>query len=297
MSDYNLPEVRGKYRFDFPLANSTWFQVGGPADIFFKPEDEKDLAYFIKNKPDNLPYIVLGVCSNLIIRDGGYRGCVIKLGRNFSNITADKNFITAGASALDVNVAKVAAEKNLSGLEFLVGVPGTIGGAVAMNAGAYNREIKDCLISAKAIDGKGYIMEFKNSDFSFEYRKNNLPKDLIFTEATFECTQDDRKDDILNRMNKISSSREKAQPIRSKTGGSTFKNPDGYKAWELIDKAGCRGLKIGGAQVSEKHCNFLINTGTATAQDLENLGNEVKARVKANSGIELQWEIKKIGEK
>jgi len=295
-----LPKVRGKYRFGFPLAKSTWFQVGGNADILFKPEDPEDLSHFLKNKPKNLPCLVLGVCSNLIIRDGGFKGCVIKLGRNFANIKvennkAENNKIIAGSSALDFNVAKFSAENNISGLEFLVGVPGTIGGALAMNAGAYNREVKDCLVSAKAIDGKGNILEISNEEFGFQYRKNNLPKDLIFIEATFEGEIQD-KDSITKRMNDISTSREESQPVREKTGGSTFRNPEGYKAWKLIDEAGCRGLKIGGAQVSEKHCNFLINTGSATAKDLENLGDEVKRKVKEKSGIELVWEIKRIGE-
>lgn len=292
---YDLPEVRGKYRFDFPLSKATWFQVGGNADIMFKPEDEEDLAHFIANKPKDLPVITLGVCSNVIIRDGGFRGCVIKLGRNFSHIEKDGNNIIAGASALDVNVAKFAGDNSLSGLEFLVGIPGTIGGAIAMNAGAYGREVKDCLISAKAIDENGAICEFSNEDFKFEYRKHNLSKSLIFTSAVFNCDVGD-KAEILSAMDDISTSREESQPVRSKTGGSTFRNPEGYKAWKLIDEAGCRGFSIGDAQVSEKHCNFLINNGNATASDLERLGDEVARRVKENSGVQLVWEIKRLGE-
>jgi len=299
MNHTNLPEVKGKIRFDYPLAKTTWFQVGGSADIFFKPKDIDDLSNFIKDKPKDLNYLTLGVCSNLIIRDNGYRGCIIKLGRNFAAIEIEGNKVIAGASALDMNVAKVAAEHNLSGLEFLVGVPGTIGGAIAMNAGAYGREVKDCLISAKALDNEGNILELANQDFKFEYRKNNLPKDLIFVEAVFECKKDN-KQEILDRMNKISESREKSQPIREKTGGSTFRNPEKSEteksAWQLINEAGCRGLQIGGARVSDKHCNFLINTGNATAKDLEDLGDEVRRRVRDKSGIDLHWEIKIIGE-
>lgn len=293
---YDLPEVRGKYRFDYPLAKSTWFQVGGNADIMFKPEDTQDLAEFIKNKPKDLPFITLGVCSNIIIRDGGYRGCVIKLGRNFSNIEAKGNTVIAGASALDVNVAKYAEQQNLAGIEFLIGIPGTIGGAIAMNAGAYGKEIKDVLTSATAVDKDGNILNINKDEFKFDYRKNNIEKELIYTSAKFEC-REGNAEEISKRMNEISASREESQPIRNKTGGSTFKNPDGLKAWELIDKAGCRGLRVGGAEVSKKHCNFLINTGNATASDLEELGEEVRKRVKETCGIELEWEIKRIGEK
>lgn len=295
---FNLPKVRGEYRFSVPLEKSTWFGVGGNADVLYKPEDIEDLSYFIKNKPKNLELIVLGVCSNVIIRDKGFRGCVIKLGRNFSNIECgDNDKIIASASALDVNVARFAAENEIGGLEFLIGIPGTIGGALAMNAGAYGTEIKDVLISAKAIDEKGDIIELKNSDIGFGYRKNSLPKDVIFVEAEF-LGKKSSKENILAKMKNISESRETTQPIRTKTGGSTFKNPPGNKkAWQLIDEAGLRGYKIGGAQVSEKHCNFLINTGNATATDIESLGEEIIKKVKEKFNITLEWEIKIIGEK
>jgi UDP-N-acetylmuramate dehydrogenase len=291
-----LPQVRGEYRYNFPLAQSTWFGVGGAADVLFKPADVEDLAKFLKNKPAQIPHLVLGVCSNIIIRDGGYKGVVIKLGRAFAGVEVEGDVVKAGASALDVNVAQFAANNNIAGLEFLVGIPGVIGGALAMNAGAYGAEIKDVLLEATGIDEQGNIEVLKPEDFKFEYRKNSLPKNYIFTSAKLQGRAG-KAEDILAAMKQISESREASQPIRSKTGGSTFKNPDGMKAWELIDKAGCRGLKIGGAQVSEKHCNFLINTGNATAADIENLGEEVRAKVFKNSGVELKWEIKIVGEK
>jgi UDP-N-acetylmuramate dehydrogenase len=296
MSD-DLPKVKGEYRFNSPLANSTWFRVGGNADVIFRPEDANDLATFIKNKPKDLKCLTLGVCSNIIIRDGGFRGCIIKLGRNFAGIKIANGNIITGSSALDTNVAKFAAENNISGLEFLIGVPGTIGGALAMNAGAYGTEVKDVLISAKAIDEKGNIIELKNPDFGFTYRKNSLPENLIFVEATFQGKKGS-KEEILAKMKNITDSREATQPVRTKTGGSTFKNPAGdKKAWQLIDEAGLRGYKKGGAMVSDKHCNFLINTGNATAKDIEDLGDEVRAKVKEKFGIELEWEIKRIGER
>jgi UDP-N-acetylmuramate dehydrogenase len=297
----NLPKVRGEYRFNSPLANTTWFGVGGNAEIIFRPADENDLADFIRNKPVELDYMVLGVCSNVIIRDGGYKGCIIKLGRAFNNISISEDKILCGAACLDVNVARFAAESGISNLEFLVGVPGSIGGAIAMNAGAYGAEIKDILISAKAIDEKGNLVELKNSDFGFSYRKNSLNEKLIFTSAVLQGKIGD-KNEILEKMNNISKAREETQPIRSKTGGSTFKNPDpeisaGKKAWQLIDEAGLRGYKLGGAQISEKHCNFLINTGSATAKDIEDLGELARKKVFEKSGIELHWEIKRIGER
>ncbi len=293
---YDLPEIKGEYRFNAPLAASTWFRVGGEADVIFRPEDADDLAHFIKNKPSNLNYITLGVCSNVIIRDGGYRGCIIKLGKNFTQIKAEDNKIIVRAGALDSNVARFAAENNIAGMEFLIGVPGTIGGAIAMNAGAYGTEIKDILISAKAIDENGNIIELKNSNFGFTYRKNSLPGNLIFIEATLQGKKGN-KEEILNSMKNISDSREATQPVRTRTGGSTFKNPPGdKKAWQLIDEAGLRGHRKGGAMVSEKHCNFLINTDNATAKDIEDLGDEIIARVKQNCGIQLEWEIKRIGE-
>jgi UDP-N-acetylmuramate dehydrogenase len=296
-NETDLPDIKGEYRFSFPLANSTWFRVGGNADILFRPKDSSDLSSFIKNKPEALEYITLGVCSNVIIRDGGFRGCVIKLGRNFASIRTENDRIIAGAGALDTNVARFAAENNMSGLEFLIGIPGTIGGALAMNAGAYGMEIKDVLESARAIDKKGDIIELRNSDFGFTYRKNALPKDIIFTEVTFN-TKYAEKEKILEAMQKISDARESTQPVRTRTGGSTFKNPEGdKKAWQLIDAAGLRGYKKGGASVSEKHCNFLINENNATAADIEDLGEEIRKHVKNKFGVLLEWEIKRLGEK
>ncbi len=293
---YQLPEIRGQYRFDSPLAANTWFGVGGPADVVFRPADVEDLSHFLKNKPKNMPVVTLGVCSNVIIRDGGFRGCVIRLGRGFTDIRCKGDKVVVGAGALDSNTARMAAEHGIGGLEFLVGVPGTIGGALAMNAGAYGTEIKDVLVSAKAVDGNGNIIELSNSDFGFSYRKNSLPDDYIYVEAMLKGSIGE-KEAILEKMKAISEARETTQPVRTRTGGSTFKNPEGSKAWQLVDEAGMRGYTIGGAQVSEKHCNFLINIGDATAADIEGLGEEVIAAVKEKSGIELHWEIKRIGEK
>lgn len=299
---YNsLPKVRGKYRFDYDISNSTWFGVGGKVDVLFRPEDEDDLSFFLKNKPKEIPHIVLGVCSNVIIRDGGFNGVVIKLGRNFTNTEKiSDNEIKAGSAALDVNVAKFAAENSFYGLEFLVGIPGVIGGAIAMNAGAYGAEIQDILISADAIDKNGNKITLQNKDFDFSYRKANFEEGLIFTSCRLKVSKGDREE-IISKMENISKSREGTQPIRNKTGGSTFKNPPpnitSQKAWQLIDAAGCRGLKIGDAMVSEKHCNFLINLGNATAQNIEDLGELVRKKVLDNSGIELQWEIKRLGKR
>ncbi|MBN9542952.1 MAG: UDP-N-acetylmuramate dehydrogenase [Alphaproteobacteria bacterium] len=291
----SLPEVRGSYRFDADLSKTTWFRVGGKAQVLFKPEDEDDLSYFMANKPDELPIFVLGVGSNILIRDGGIKGVVIKLGKNFANISHESNIINCGAACLDVNVANYAMQNNVGGLEFLVGVPGTIGGAIRMNAGAYGRETSEVLSLANAVNSKGEQITLSNHDFGFKYRGSKAPKDLIFTSATFEGNFED-SGIIKQKMDDISKSREESQPIRSRTGGSTFKNPEGAKAWELIDKVGLRGYSIGGAQFSEKHCNFLINTGNASAKDIESLGELARARVRDAFGIDLEWEIKIIGD-
>jgi len=288
-----LPKVEGAYRENANLGKMCWFQVGGSADVLFKPKDAQDLAYFMANKPKDIPYFIFGVGSNVIIRDEGFRGVAIRLGRGFTNIECDGSVITAGAGALDLNVAHFSAQSSVAGLEFLSGIPGTIGGALAMNAGAYGTEIKDVLISAKAVTQAGEIIELPNADFGFQYRSNALDNSLIFTEATFQGLKGNQAN-IEEEIAKIQSARESTQPIRSRTGGSTFTNPDGHKAWQLIDEAGCRGLQIGGAQVSEKHCNFFINTGNATAQDLENLIKEVQSRVLKTSGVELKAEIRII---
>lgn len=288
----DLPQVRGQYRFNAPLAKTTWFQVGGNADVLFKPADAQDLADFLK--VNTLPVTVLGVGSNLIIRDGGIEGVVIKLGRGFTQAEISGNEIEAGAALLDVHLARFAADHGKAGLEFFSGIPGTIGGALAMNAGAYGRETKDCLIRAEAVSLDGTIVMLKVDEMNYTYRHYGGQEGLIFTRAWF-ATSDDMPQAIHTRIAEIQKRRESTQPIREKTGGSTFKNPEGHKAWQLVDGAGCRGLKVGDAQMSELHANFMINTGAATAADLEALGDEVRARVKAQSGVQLDWEIKRIG--
>ena len=300
LSQQDLPKVRGQYRFNYPISKTSWFRTGGPAEVLFKPEDKNDLIDFLKNKPQSLNVTTLGVCSNVIVRKGGIKGVLIKLGRGFSDIKitdSKNNLISAGAGALDVNVAKLAAENSISGLEFLIGIPGTVGGAVSMNAGAYESQISDILTSATAIDLNGNIRELQNKDFGFKYRRHCLDEELIFTEVTLQGNKGDSKE-ITRKMQQISAMRETTQPVRARTGGSTFKNPENSdkKAWQLIDEAGCRGLRIGQVKVSEKHCNFLINEGSENSEDIEKLGEEVKKRVKEHSGIELNWEIKRIGE-
>ena len=290
-----MPELRGRLLANQSLAELTWFRVGGPAQVLFTPSDEDDLAYFLAHLPGELPVHVVGVGSNLIVRDGGISGVVIRLSpRGFGEAGAQGNVISAGAAALDKRVAETAVAANLSGLEFLFGIPGTIGGALRMNAGANGTETKDVLIEAVGIgrDGKKYA--FSNADMEFTYRNSGVDAAMIFTSARFRG-QVATAAEIRPRMNEVQNHRETAQPIREKTGGSTFKNPPGQSAWKLIDAAGCRGLRLGGAQVSEMHCNFLINTGSSTARDIECLGETVRKRVKDHSGIELQWEIKRIG--
>lgn len=291
-----LPKVRGKLREGAQLAKVTWFQVGGPADVMFRPEDEADLADFLKGKPEDLPVTVIGVGSNLLVRDGGIRGVVIRLGRPFTDVVVEDGAVHAGAGALDLNVAQTAQMNGIAGLEFLSGIPGTIGGALRMNAGAYGTEIKDVLVSATAIDGSGNIHTVTPDEMNMTYRHCGVPEDWIFTSAVLRASSGD-PEDIAKRMDEIQKSRAESQPIKSRTGGSTFANPVPKRAWEVIDAAGCRGLKIGGAQMSEQHCNFMINTGNATALDLEQLGDEVRRRVKEHSGVELRWEIRRIGER
>jgi len=290
-----LPPVRGSITRDAPLKDLVWFRAGGPAEVLFRPADADDLAAFIAAKPADLRVSVIGVGSNLLVRDGGIPGAVVRLSSAFGKIEIDGLRVRAGAAALDGAVARAAADAGIAGLEFLRGVPGTIGGALKMNAGCYGREIKDIFVEATAIDRKGNRIRLSCSEMAFEYRKAKAASDdLIFIEAVFEGTPDDPAA-IRARMEELSANRESAQPIKSKTGGSTFKNPPGHKAWQLVDEAGCRGLKIGGAQVSEKHTNFLINTGDATAADLEALGEEVRKRVQEKSGVTLEWEIKRVG--
>ncbi len=289
-----LPGVRGRLTADAPLAGITWFRVGGSAEVMFRPADRDDLVDFLRQKPRDLPVTVIGVASNLLVRDGGVPGVVLRLGRGFAEIRAEGDTVHAGAGALDFNIATAARIAGIGGLEFLCGVPGTLGGALRMNAGAYGRELKDVLIEAEAVDGYGNLHRLRPEDFSFRYRGNAIPEDWIFLSAHLQGEADDPKV-IARRMTEIQTARADSQPIRTRTGGSTFKNPEGAKAWELIDSAGCRGLKRGGAMVSEKHCNFLINTGNATAADIEALGEEVRRRVQESSGIKLQWEIRRIG--
>jgi len=295
-----LPPVRGKLEASVTLAPFTWFRVGGPAEVLFQPADEADLADFLRLCPADIPILAVGVGSNLIVRDGGVPGVVIRLSpRGFGQISTDGLQVTAGAACLDASVAKKAAEAGIAGLEFYRGVPGTIGGALRMNAGCYESETKDVLVSCVAYDRAGQRHEFSCADMGFTYRHTTAPADLIFVSATFQGTADDPAE-ILARMDAITQKREQSQPIRDKTGGSTFKNPDpvqsgGRKSWQVIDAAGLRGYQIGGAQMSEKHCNFMINTGTATAKDLEALGEHVIQQVKATQCVDLNWEIKRIG--
>jgi UDP-N-acetylmuramate dehydrogenase len=290
-----MPQLRGRMLANQSLAELTWFRVGGPAQVLFTPADERDLAYFLKHLPGELPVHVVGVGSNLIVRDGGMSGVVIRLSpRAFGEANAAGNIVTAGAAALDKRVAETAAAANLAGLEFYFGIPGTIGGALRMNAGANGAETKDVLLEATGIDRNGNVHAFTNADMKFVYRNCGVDPSVIFTSARFRGTPA-APEAIRARMNDVQSHRESAQPIREKTGGSTFQNPPGDSAWKLIDAAGCRGLRLGGAQVSEMHCNFLINTGNASAHDIETLGETVRERVKQNSGIELHWEIKRIG--
>jgi UDP-N-acetylmuramate dehydrogenase len=290
-----MPELRGRLLANQRLADLTWFRVGGPAQVLFTPADQNDLAYFLKHLPEQLPVYVVGVGSNLIVRDGGMPGVVIRLApRAFGETEAKGEDVIAGAAALDKRVAETAASANLAGLEFYFGIPGAIGGALRMNAGANGAETKDVLLEATGIDRKGNIQTFANADMKFVYRDCGVDPSVIFTSARFRG-KPAAAEAIRARMNEVQTHRETAQPIREKTGGSTFQNPPGNSAWKLIDAAGCRGLKLGGAQVSEMHCNFLINTGNATGHDIEALGETVRERVKQHSGIELHWEIKRIG--
>ncbi|MDX2235681.1 MAG: UDP-N-acetylmuramate dehydrogenase [Hyphomonadaceae bacterium] len=295
MSLPDLPPVRGKLLRDETLAPYTWFRVGGPADALFLPADVEDLSDFLRALPPAVPVYPIGVGSNLIVRDGGVAGVVVRLaGRAFADIAVDGARLTAGAGALDAMVARAAAKAGVAGLEFFVGIPGAIGGALTMNAGCYGRETKDVLVSATAITREGAPVTLSARDFRFSYRRSEAPEGLIFTTATFEGAPDDPAA-IADRMAEITARREAAQPIRAKTGGSTFQNPPGMNAWKLVDEAGLRGHRRGGAQVSEKHCNFLINTGDATAADIEGLGEEVRAKVLVHSGVDLHWEIRRIG--
>lgn len=288
-----LPELRGRLLANQPLGEFTWFRVGGPAQVFFMPEDENDLAYGLRNLPADMPVYVIGAGSNLIVRDGGVEGVVVRLGRGFNAVTIEGDKVTAGSAMLDAMVAREAQKAGLAGLAFLSGIPGTIGGALRMNGGAYGGETKDILIEARGVDRAGNIRTFSNAEMGFSYRHCGVAEDVIFTSATFRGRAGDAAE-IAAEMAAIKSKREASQP-RNRTGGSTFKNPPGMSAWKLVDEAGCRGLKVGQAQVSELHSNFLISLDGATAGDIERLGETVRARVKEKSGVELEWEIKRIG--
>jgi len=296
-----LPEARGALTANAPLAPYTWFRVGGPAEVLFLPKDEADLAHFLAETPDDIPVMVMGVGSNLLVRDGGVPGVVVRLGPAFGKVSAEPGArLRAGAAALDKTVAKKAAEAGIAGLEFYVGVPGAIGGALRMNAGCYDRETADALVEAAALDRLGRRIVVPAEKLGYAYRHSEAPEDWIFVEALFQGRADDPAA-IEARMAEITARREATQPIREKTGGSTFANPDPpgapdpRKSWKLIDEAGGRGRRVGGAQMSEQHCNFMINTGDATAADLEDLGESVRADVKAASGVELRWEIRRVG--
>ncbi|MDX5331848.1 MAG: UDP-N-acetylmuramate dehydrogenase [Caulobacteraceae bacterium] len=290
-----LPEVRGRLLRDEPLAPFTWFRVGGAADVLFLPADADDLAALLKALPTEVPVTVLGVGSNVIVRDGGVEGVVVRLaGRAFGQIAVEGLRVTAGAAALDAAVARAAAKAGVAGLEFYAGIPGSVGGALTMNAGCYGSETKDVLVSAWGIDRTGARREFVLADFGYTYRHSQAPADIIWIEATYEGRAD-APEAIQARMDEITARREQSQPIREKTGGSTFKNPEGHSSWKLVDAAGWRGKPFGGAMFSPLHANFMINTGEATAADLEGLGEAVRADVKASTGIDLHWEIKRIG--
>jgi len=289
-----MPDLRGRLSANASLADVTWFRVGGPAQVLFMPADEADLAYFLKHRPRELAVQVIGLGSNLLVRDGGVPGAVIRLGRGFSEIKVDGQRLRAGTAVPDVKVARAAADAGIRGLAFYRGIPGSIGGALRMNAGAHGRETKDCLVGARAVDPQGNVHVLSLTDMGFTYRHSGIPKDWIFTEATFEGEAGDPAE-ILKEMDEVADYREKNQPIKERTGGSTFKNPQGHSAWKLVDQAGCRGLRVGGAKVSEMHCNFLINDQQATGEDVETLGETVRARVLATSGITLDWEIIRLG--
>jgi len=292
---HRLPAVSGRYEENAALAKYTWFRVGGPAEVLYRPADVADLQAFLSATPKDIPLTVIGVSSNVLVRDGGVAGVVVRLGRQFAGIDTLEGFrVQAGAAAMDANLARRAQAAGIGGLEFFVGIPGTVGGALRMNAGAYGTETKDVLVRARCVDRDGGLHVLEPADMEMAYRSTGVPADWIFVDALFQGRAEDGAA-IQARMDEISSARGETQPVKSRTGGSTFKNPPGCKAWQLIDQAGCRGLKRGAAQVSDLHCNFLINTGDATAADLEGLGEDVRRRVREHSGVELQWEIKRIG--
>jgi UDP-N-acetylmuramate dehydrogenase len=290
-----MPDLRGPLEPNAPTKALSWFRTGGPAQVLFTPVDEDDLSYFLAHLDESVPVLVVGLGSNLLIRDGGIEGVVVRLGKGFADVSVEPgNRVRAGAGAPDVKVARAAAEAGIAGLSFLRGIPGAIGGALRMNGGAYGGETKDILVEAHGVNRRGERVHLTNADMGFTYRHCSVPDDIIFTRALFEGRPGEPQA-ILAEMNAITDARSSTQPVNTRTGGSTFKNPPGLKAWELVDAAGCRGLRIGDSQVSELHCNFLINHGNASAADIENLGEEVRRRVLETSGTELQWEIKRVG--
>ncbi|WP_316860113.1 UDP-N-acetylmuramate dehydrogenase [uncultured Cohaesibacter sp.] len=289
-------QVRGRLSSNFDIAPFTWFRVGGPAQLFFNPADEADLAFFLKNLPEEIPVTVIGLGSNLLVRDGGVEGVVIRLsGKAFSDVSVtDDLVVKVGAAMPDMRFASQMARQGVAGFSFYKGIPGAIGGALRMNAGAHGSETKDRLLGARAVDRKGHIHDLTPDDLGHGYRSCNAPSDYIFTEATFQGEPGEAKA-LKAEMDEVSAYREDNQPTKERTGGSTFRNPDGMSAWKLVDEAGFRGFKLGGAQVSQKHTNFLLNLGDATAEDIERLGEMVRGKVRAMTGIELHWEIKRIG--
>lgn len=290
-----MPDLRGRLGAGSVLKDYTWFRVGGPAEVLFSPADEADLAYFMKALPADVPVTTIGLGSNLLVRDGGIDGVVIRLGRGFNQIQVEEGSrLRVGTAVPDTKVARAAADAGIAGLAFYRGIPGGVGGALRMNGGAHGTETCDVLVEARAVDRSGEIHVLSVDDMGYSYRHCGAPDDYIFTEALFQGSPGDPAE-ILAEMDEIAAYREEVQPIKSRTGGSTFKNPQGNKSWQLIDAAGCRGLAVGDAKVSELHCNFLINEGNASAADLEALGETVRARVKETSGVQLEWEIKRLG--
>lgn len=290
-----MPALRGRLVANQPMAQITWFRVGGPAQVLFTPSDEADLAYFLKQNSGRLPVFVLGLGSNLLVRDGGVPGVVIRLGRGFGQVNVeDGHRVRAGTMVPDVKVARAAGDAGIAGLSFYRGIPGSIGGALRMNAGAHGSETKDVLHEARAVAPDGTLQTLTNADMQFTYRHCGIPDDWIFTEAVFQGRAG-KPEDIAAEMQDVAKYREENQPIKERTGGSTFKNPDGHSAWRLVDQAGLRGYRVGGAKVSDMHCNFLINDQGATGEDLERLGETIRARVKETSDVTLNWEIKRVG--
>ncbi len=291
-----MPDLRGRLTPNAAMADITWFRAGGPAQVLFSPQDEADLAYFLKHAPADLPVVVIGLGSNLLVRDGGVAGVVIRLGRGFGEIVIEPGHrLRTGTVVPDAKVARTAADAGIEGLAFYRGIPGSIGGALRMNAGAHGTETKDCLIAARAVDRRGNIHVLSLADMGFTYRHCAIPADWIFTEATYQGNPGEPAA-ILAQMQEVADYREANQPIKERTGGSTFKNPPGHSSWKLIDAAGMRGFRVGGAKVSEMHCNFLINDQNASGEDIERLGETVRARVKAHSGVQLEWEIIRLGQ-